>query len=60
MSANIGASDKKLRMIIGIALILCAAFFKMYWGLLGIIPIGTALLNWCPAYSLFRVSTYKQ
>jgi len=27
------------------------------WGLLGIVPLVTGLIGWCPAYSLFGIRT---
>ena len=61
MTKNIGLVDRVLRIIIGLV-VLSLIFWgpKSYWGLLGIIPLGTALIGWCPPYSLLGVSTCKR
>lgn len=61
MTKNIGTTDKILRIIIG--LILLSLYFfgpQTPWGLLGIIPILTAIVGVCPAYMPFKISTIKK
>lgn len=57
---NVGTVDRTLRFVVGIAL-LSMAFTgpKAAWGFLGFIPLLTATLRTCPAYTLFGVSTCK-
>ena len=60
MAANIGTPDKILRIVIG--LILIALVFvgpQTPWGWVGIIPLGTALINFCPLYALLGVRTRR-
>ena len=62
MSTNVGGIDKILRIVVGLALIAFALFgpATVIWkwvGYIGIVPILTALLGWCPAYTLIGVST---
>lgn len=62
MTTNMGAVDRGLRILIGIGLIAWALGFipgqaANVWGWIGVIPLGTALLGWCPAYTLLGVST---
>ncbi len=61
MNKNIGSTDKVIRIIIGI-LLLSLYFFgpQTPWGLLGIIPILTAIVGVCPAYIPFKISTLKK
>jgi Protein of unknown function (DUF2892). len=58
MTTNIGRIDRWLRAILGVAL-LSLAFFgpKTAWGLLGVIPLATALFSVCPLYSLLGISS---
>lgn len=60
MKANVGGVDKTMRLILGAAL-LSLLFFgegNMRWfGLIGIVPIFTALIGWCPAYAIFGISS---
>ena len=60
MSTNIGTIDRALRIIVGIALIALAATGTIgLWGYVGVVPLATALLGWCPAYSLLGIKTCK-
>lgn len=60
MTCNVGGIDRVLRIIVGLALI--ALVFvgpQTPWGWLGLIPLGTAILGWCPPYALLGISTCK-
>jgi hypothetical protein len=60
MSTNTGTIDRALRIIVGIALIALAATGTIgLWGYIGVVPVATALLGWCPAYSLLGIKTCK-
>lgn len=55
---NAGSIDRGLRALLGIGLI--AIVFvgpQTPWGWLGIIPLATALMGWCPLYSLLGINT---
>lgn len=55
---NIGSTDKIIRLVVGALLILLAVTGSIgWWGYIGIVPIVTALMNWCPAYTLLGMST---
>lgn len=58
MKTNVGTIDRLLRIIIGVLLI-CLVFFGPHtaWGWIGIIPLFTAVIGFCPAYALFGAST---
>lgn len=56
MQCNVGKTDKILRIIAGIVLLGLIPFIG-WWGLVGIVPLATALLAWCPAYTLFGINT---
>lgn len=60
MKANVGSADKIVRFVIGILIIALGFYFKSWWGIIGIVPIVTAALNFCPAYNLIGVSTKKK
>lgn len=62
MNANVGSIDKVIR------LILAAVFFSLFFilqgdlkwiGLVGIVPLVTALAGWCPLYTVFGIKTCK-
>lgn len=63
MKINMGSIDRAIRLIVGIALLallLLADSPERWWGLLGIPLVLTALIGWCPAYSLLNLSTRDQ
>ncbi len=58
MKANVGGIDKIARILAGIVLVGLAATGTVgVWGWLGIVPLVTGLMNWCPAYSLIGLNT---
>lgn len=59
MKANVGGLDKKVRIVAGIIIIAAGTYFQSWWGAIGIIPIATGLINWCPAYLALGISTCK-
>ncbi len=60
MKKNIGGIERAIRVILGAA-ILSLAFVgpKSAWAYLGIIPLATGLIGWCPPYALLGFSTCK-
>ncbi|MEQ1651325.1 MAG: DUF2892 domain-containing protein [Hyphomicrobium sp.] len=58
MPTNVGTIDRALRVIVGLALIsLVFIGPQTPWGWIGVVPLLTALVGYCPAYSLLGVST---
>ncbi len=57
MPCNIGKTDRILRIVIGVVLILVAIFFSQPWAYIGIIPLVTGLVKFCPIYSLLKLNT---
>ena len=60
MKKNVGSGDKVFRVILGIVVILLGIIFHTWWGLIGIIPLFTGLVNLCPLYALLGLSTSKK
>lgn len=62
-TTNEGSLDRGLRVIFGLALIAGyflnsdGAYSWLYW--LGIIPLVTGAIGWCPLYSIFGIKTCK-
>lgn len=59
MTCNIGGKDKVIRWIVGLAVLGAGFYFKSWWGLLGIIPIMTAIVGFCGLYKVLGISTCK-
>lgn len=59
MKCNMGKADRIIRGIVGIGVIGAGVYFQNWWGAIGIVPLGTALIGWCPAYYPFGISSCK-
>jgi len=59
MKANVGGIDKVVRIVVGLALIAWGVIAGNWWGAVGIIPLATALMGFCPAYPLIGMNTRK-
>ncbi len=58
MKANIGGWDRGLRIVAGLVLIALAAMGVVgWWGWLGVIPLLTGVVRFCPLYPLLGIST---
>jgi hypothetical protein len=57
MTSNVGGVDRILRIVVGLGLIAYALFANVIWGWIGVIPLATALVGFCPAYRLIGLST---
>jgi hypothetical protein len=58
MKSNVGGLDRILRIVLGLALIgLTLSGTIGPWGWIGIVPLATALLNFCPLYAVLGFST---
>ncbi|MDD3213951.1 MAG: DUF2892 domain-containing protein [Eubacteriales bacterium] len=62
MKKNIGTVDKWIRLVLGLALLsmfLWVPGGAKWFGLIGLIPLVTALIGFCPLYALFGINTNK-
>lgn len=57
MKPNVGSVDRIVRYVAGLAILGAGYYFKSWWGLVGILPLLTATIRWCPAYIPFGLST---
>lgn len=57
MKKNVGEIDKNIRLVLGVIIIALGIYFESWFGVIGIIPILTATINWCPIYAPFGLST---
>jgi hypothetical protein len=58
MTRNVGGIDRMLRITVGLALIAAAATGTLGpWAYVGVVPLLTGLLGWCPPYALMGFNT---
>lgn len=60
MKKNVGSVDRLLRIIVGAVIVVWGVYSESWWGLVGLVPLMTGLLNWCPIYLPFNLSTIKR
>lgn len=59
MKQNVGGIDRILRILVGLAVIGWGLYAQNWLGAIGLVPLVTGLINWCPAYLPFGLSTRK-
>lgn len=57
MNKNVGSLDKTIRLIVGILIIVAGYMNESLLGAIGLIPILTALIGWCPLYTILKIDT---
>jgi hypothetical protein len=60
MNTNVGVADKVVRIVVGVGLLTLMLVLEgnVRWlGLIGIVPLATALIGYCPLYSVLGLST---
>jgi len=60
MNVNVGSTDKLIRIIVGVGVLSLLFLLKgdaRLLGLVGIVPLVTGLVGYCPLYSLLGLNT---
>ncbi len=61
MKTNMGSIDRAIRATAGVALIgLTLSGMIGVWGWIGVVPLATSLIGYCPAYPLFGMNTCRK
>ena len=60
MCKNVGGIDRILRIIVGLILVLATVMGALpVWGWIGVVPLLTGILGFCPAYTILGLKTCK-
>jgi hypothetical protein len=59
MKRNVGNTDRIIRLILGLIIIVVGAIFNSWWGLIGVVLFFTGLVGWCAIYLPFGINTCK-
>ena len=60
MQSNVGGIDRIMRIVAGLVLIGLTLTGNIgLWGWLGVVPLATGAIGWCPPYAIFGWSTYS-
>lgn len=58
MTKNVGIIDRIIRVAVGLLLLAIPLLAGgSAWGYVGIVPLLTGLIGWCPPYKLLGIST---
>lgn len=57
MTKNVGTVDRVIRVVVGLALIAYGVMNSSWIGAIGLVPLATAAMGWCPAYLPIGLST---
>jgi hypothetical protein len=57
MTRNVGGLDRTIRIVAGLVLLALSFGPLGWWGLIGVVPLATGLVRWCPAYAPFGLNT---
>jgi hypothetical protein len=62
MPRNVGTIDRTIRALVGLALLSLLVILDgsaRWLGLIGLVPLATAAISWCPAYIPFGIRTCR-
>ena len=60
MKPNVGFTDRAIRIVLGAAILGAGYYFQSWWGLVGIVPLLTAVFRFCPAFLPFGLNTCEK
>lgn len=60
MKKNVGTVDKVIRIVIGLVVLGLGYTQGAWWGWIGLVPLLTGLIGWCPLYCPFKCSSCKK
>ena len=58
MDCNVGGVDRTLRIVAGLAIVAAGVAGPLgWWGVIGLVPLATGIMRYCPAYAIFGIRT---
>ena len=57
MKLNVGGIDRVIRIVAGLGLVGWGAMGGPVWDWIGVVPLATGAIGWCPPYALLGFST---
>ncbi len=57
MKCNVGNTDRTLRVVAGAAIIIAGVYAHSWFGVIGLVPLVTAFVRFCPAYTILGINT---
>lgn len=60
MKCNVGKTEQVIRISIGVIIVLLGLYFRSWWGLIGLAPIITGTIRYCPANALLGINNCQK
>jgi len=63
MTKNVGNTERVIRAIVGLGLLSLIVILEgnaRWWGLIGLVPLATAAIGYCPPYAWMGINTCKK
>ena len=60
IKCNIGETDKTIRWILGLVILIIGFVYRSWFGLIGLVLIITDIIGFCPLYTILKISTCKE
>jgi type IV secretory pathway TrbD component len=60
MKKNVGGADRIIRIVLGVVILAVGLITQSWWGLIGLVPLLTAGMNFCPLYTIIGINTVKK
>ncbi len=60
MKCNVGGTEKSIRIIVGIVIIAAGIFFRSWWGIIGLVPLITGAIGYCPVSQALGINTCEE
>jgi hypothetical protein len=60
MKMNVGNTERVIRIVAGVVILSGLFWFPegaRWWAAIGVVPIATGLIRWCPAYAVLGLNT---
>ncbi|NTV68455.1 MAG: DUF2892 domain-containing protein [Chlorobaculum sp.] len=59
MTKNMGQKDRTVRVLLGAIMLIYGVVFQNLVGIVGLIPLATAIIGYCPLYEVLKVTSNK-
>jgi len=59
LKKNVGYVDSIIRVVIGASIVGIGLYFDSMWGLVGLIPVFSGAVSFCPVYKWLSIDTAK-
>ncbi len=59
MKCNVGRTEQIIRISVGAIILLLGLYFKNWWGIIGLAPIVTGAIRYCPVNAALNINTCK-